>query len=164
MTTKFWKPKGSSKLIRHSRYDFFAPVDSTGRGVPPPTSTGRLQLLCQVSFQPMRESTQQLSNWLVRPAHADTLAPRPPAGWRDLTVWQKRWPAQYAVTVWQKRWPAQYAVTVWHKRWPAQYAVTVWQKRWPAQYSCYGVTWEMAGSIYCHWKTNNIFMVLTFFF
>ena len=29
----------------------------------------------------MRGSTQQLNNWLVRPAHADTIAPRPPAGW-----------------------------------------------------------------------------------
>ena len=36
MTTKFWKPIGSSKLIRHPRWDFFAPVNSTGRGVPHP--------------------------------------------------------------------------------------------------------------------------------
>ena len=47
MTTKFWKPIGSSKLIRHSRYDFFAPFNSTGRGVLPPPSTGRVQLLYQ---------------------------------------------------------------------------------------------------------------------
>ena len=32
-----------------------------------------------VSFQAMRGSTQLLSNWLVRPAHTDNLAPRPPA-------------------------------------------------------------------------------------
>ena len=79
MTTKFWKPIGSSKLIRHPKWNFFAPVNSTGRGILPPPSTGRLQLLCQCFFQAMRGSTQKLSNWLVRPAHADTLAPRPPA-------------------------------------------------------------------------------------
>ena len=47
MTTNFWKPIGSSKLIRHPRCDFFSPVNSTGRGVPSPPSTCRLQLLCQ---------------------------------------------------------------------------------------------------------------------
>ena len=46
MTTEFWKPIGSSKIIRHPRWDFFAPVNST-RGVPPPPYTSRLQLLCQ---------------------------------------------------------------------------------------------------------------------
>ena len=35
MTTKFWKPIGSSKLIRHPRWDFYALVNSTGRVVPP---------------------------------------------------------------------------------------------------------------------------------
>ena len=30
MTAKFWKPIGSSKLIRHPRWDFLAPVNSTG--------------------------------------------------------------------------------------------------------------------------------------
>ena len=41
----------------------FAPVNNTGRGVPPPPATGRLQLLmCQCFFQAMRGSTQQLSN------------------------------------------------------------------------------------------------------
>ena len=88
MTTKFWKPIGSSNLIRNPRWEFFAPVNSTGRGAPPPPSTGRLQLLCQCFIQAMKGSTHQLSNWLVRPAHADTLAPRPP-GWM---VW--RWPWQ----------------------------------------------------------------------
>ena len=63
----------------HPRWDFFAPViNSTGRGIPPPASTGRLQLLCQCFIQAMRGSTHQLSNWLVRPAHADTLAPGDP--------------------------------------------------------------------------------------
>ena len=62
MTTKFSKPVGRSKLLRHPRWDFFAPVNSTGRCVPPPSSTGRLQLLCQCFFQAMRGSTQQLSN------------------------------------------------------------------------------------------------------
>ena len=38
---------GSWKLIRNPRCDFFAPVNSTGCGVPPPQSTGRQQLLCQ---------------------------------------------------------------------------------------------------------------------
>ena len=80
MTTKFWRSIGSSKLIRHPRWDFFAPVNSTGRAVPPPPSTGRLQFLCHCFFQAMRGSTQQLSNRLVKPAHADTLAPRPQAG------------------------------------------------------------------------------------
>ena len=56
----------------HHRWDFFAPVNSTGRGVPPPPFTGRLQLLCQCFFHAMRGSTNQLSNWLVRPALADT--------------------------------------------------------------------------------------------
>ena len=62
MTTKFGKPIGSSKLIRDPRCDFFAPVNSTGRGVAPPSSTGRLQLLCQCFFQAMQGSTKQLSN------------------------------------------------------------------------------------------------------
>ena len=61
-TTQFWKPIGSSKLIMHPRWDFFAPVNSIARGVPPPPSTGRLQLLCQCFIQAMRGSTQQLSN------------------------------------------------------------------------------------------------------
>ena len=82
MMTKFWKPIGSSKLIRHSRWDFFVPVNnSTGRGIPQPPSTGRLQLLCQCFIQAMRGSTQQLSNWLARPAHADTLASTSATGW-----------------------------------------------------------------------------------
>ena len=33
MTTKFWMPIGSSKLMRHPIWDFVAPVNSTGRGV-----------------------------------------------------------------------------------------------------------------------------------
>ena len=73
-TTKFWKPIGSWKLIRHPRWDFLAPVNSTGRGVPQPPSNGRLQLLCQCFSQAMLGSIQQLSNRLVRPAQADTLA------------------------------------------------------------------------------------------
>ena len=77
MTTKFWKPMGSLKLIRHPRSDFFAPVNSAGCGVPPHPSTGHLQLLWQYFFQAMRGSTKQLSNWLVRPARTDTVAPRP---------------------------------------------------------------------------------------
>ena len=42
---KFWKLIGSWKLIRHPSWDFFAPVNSSGRGVIPPPSTSRLQLL-----------------------------------------------------------------------------------------------------------------------
>ena len=87
MKTKHWKPIGSSKLIRHPRWDFFAPVNSTGRGVPPHPSTGRLQLLCQCFSLAMRGSTGQLSNWLERPAHADTLPPRGPAGYVT-SLWQ----------------------------------------------------------------------------
>ena len=34
MTTKLWKPLGSSKLIIHIRRDFFAPVDNTGHSQP----------------------------------------------------------------------------------------------------------------------------------
>ena len=44
---KFWKPIGGWKLIRHPSWSFFAPVNSSGLGVPPPSSTYRLQLLCQ---------------------------------------------------------------------------------------------------------------------
>ena len=50
MTTKFWKPIGSSKLIRHPRWDFFAPVNSTGLGVPPPPSTGRPTITVSVFY------------------------------------------------------------------------------------------------------------------
>ena len=32
---KFWKPTSSWKLIRHPSWKFFAPVNSSGRGVPP---------------------------------------------------------------------------------------------------------------------------------
>ena len=71
-------PYSSSKLIRHP--GLFAQVNSTGRGVPPPPSTGSIQLLCQCFFQAHAGSTQQLSNWLVWSAHADTLGSRPPAG------------------------------------------------------------------------------------
>ena len=35
------------KLIRHPSWDFFVQVNSSGRGVPPPPSISRLQLLCQ---------------------------------------------------------------------------------------------------------------------
>ena len=47
ITSKFWKHIGSSKLIRHPRWVFFAPVNSARRGVHPPPSICRLQLLCQ---------------------------------------------------------------------------------------------------------------------
>ena len=75
MTTKFWKPIGSSKLIRHPKWEFFAPVNSTGRGVPPPPSTSRLQLLCQgfPSMQCENRTDNVAINWLMRPARADTL-------------------------------------------------------------------------------------------
>ena len=66
--------------------DFFAPDNSTGRGVPPPPSTGSLQLLCQCFIQAQAGSTQQHCNWLVRFAHADTLASRPPAGYFESQV------------------------------------------------------------------------------
>ena len=83
MTTKFWKPIGSSKLIRHPRWDFFAPVNSTGRGVPPPPSTSSLQLLCQgcPSMQCENRTNNVATDWW--PAQADTLAPLPLAG--DIT-------------------------------------------------------------------------------
>ena len=68
-------PYSSSKLIRHPGH--FARVNNTGRGVPSPPSAGRLQLLRQCFFQAQAGSTQQHCNWLVRSAHADTLAPRP---------------------------------------------------------------------------------------
>ena len=88
ITTKFWKPIGSSKLTRHPRWDFFAPVNSTGRGVPPLPSTSRLQLLCQ-GFPVMRESNRQRCNWLMRPAQAETLAPRPLAGMGNMVLMQE---------------------------------------------------------------------------
>ena len=51
MTTKFWKPIGSSKLIWHPRWDFFAPVNSTGRGVQPgPTPVHRLPTIAVSVF------------------------------------------------------------------------------------------------------------------
>ena len=72
-------PYSSSKLIRHPRWDFFAPVNSTGLGVPPPPSTGRLQLLCQCFFQAharIDPKTQQLIGDICTGRY--TLAPRPP--------------------------------------------------------------------------------------
>ena len=51
ITTKFWKPIHQLEANQAPQMGlFFAPVNSTGRGVPPPLSTGRLQLLCQCSF------------------------------------------------------------------------------------------------------------------
>ena len=82
MTTKLWKPIGSSKLTRHPDWTFLHQLTVQGEVSPHPPSTGRLQLLCQCFFQAMRGSTKQLSNWLVRPAHADTLTPRPQVGHR----------------------------------------------------------------------------------
>ena len=65
------KPIGSSKLIRHPRWDFSAPVNSTGRGVPPSASTGLLQLLCQC-FNPKKKirptsgnANQELANTIT---------------------------------------------------------------------------------------------------
>ena len=55
-------PNSSSKLIRHP--GLFCTVNSTGRGVPPPPSTGSLHLLCQCFFQAHAGSTQQHCNWL----------------------------------------------------------------------------------------------------
>ena len=81
MTTKFWKPIGSSKLIRHPRWDIFSPVNCTGHGVPPPPSTGRLKLLCQC-FYPSNAridpTTQELFGEICTCRY--TPAPRPPAG------------------------------------------------------------------------------------
>ena len=86
MTTKLWKPIGSSKLIRHPRWDFFAPVNSTGRGVPPPTSTSHLQLLWQ-AFPSMQceDRTDNFATdcWDLHKKTLD-LAPRPLASSSNL--------------------------------------------------------------------------------
>ena len=78
---KFWKPQGSWALIRLPSWDFFAPVDCSWRGVPPTPVHQSPTIAVSVFYQAMRLLTQQLSNWFMRPAQADTLARRPQAGW-----------------------------------------------------------------------------------
>ena len=70
-------PYSSLKLIRHPR--LFCTSKQYRAGVPPPPSTGSLQLLCQCFFQAHVGSSKQHCNWLVRSPHADTLASRPAA-------------------------------------------------------------------------------------
>ena len=66
-----------NEAIRHSRWDFFALLNSTERGFPTPVRQSPT-IIVTVLYQAIRGSTQQLIYRLMRPAYADTLAPRPP--------------------------------------------------------------------------------------
>ena len=70
MTTKCWKPiGGSSRLISHPRWDFFAPVNSTGCGVPPPpvhrSPTIAVSVFFKSNARTCRYASTSVTGWLV---------------------------------------------------------------------------------------------------
>ena len=74
MTKKFWKHIGSSKLIRYPSWDFFAPVNSTGRGViPPPVAYN-----CCVSVFPSNAridpTTQLICDFVIKMIYLNLLS------------------------------------------------------------------------------------------
>ena len=61
MTTKFWKPLGSSMLIRHPRWDFFAPVNSSRHVVPRPPVTYNCCIQGGFSSGPLKKKEGMIS-------------------------------------------------------------------------------------------------------